>query len=237
MNTWNATVKRIWSEMGSVCSELEIDHPPTFQPGQYFLLNDASPGGAMVPNAVYPIEITSLGIRIAPPTPTGWAPGLILSGQGPLGNGFHIPAITRKISLVCYHSSPQLILSLASKVQSWGGEANLFWDLPLDTDTILPFQSSLEILPTQAVDDAFLWADMIAIDVPFSRLDEIRTRREKTGKVFSGRSVEVLIRHDMSCGGMGDCGVCSIPTRKGGWKLVCKDGPVFNWDDLAAREG
>ena len=237
MNTWNATVKRIWSEMGSVSAELKIDHPPTFHPGQYFFLNDTSPDGAMVPIAVFPVENTPSGILIAPPTPTSWAPGLTISGQGPLGNGFHVPAITRKISLVCYHSSPQLLLSLASEVQSRGGEANLFWDLPVNGETILPFQSSLEIQPIQAVEDAFLWADMIAIDVPFTRLAEIGTLREKTGKLLSGRSVEVLIRHEMPCGGMGECGVCAIPSRKGGWKLVCKDGPVFNWDEMAAREG
>jgi len=223
--------------MGSVCAELEIDHPLSFLPGQYLLLNDANPDGAMVPIAVFPIENTSTGIRIAPPTPTDWSPGLSISGMGPLGNGFHVPAITRKLSLVCYHSSPQLILSLASEVLSRGGEANLYWELPVIGDTILPFQSSLEILPIHAVEDAFLWADTIAIDVPFSCIDKIRQLWKMTGKLHLGKSVEVLIRHDMPCGGMGECGVCSIPTRKGGWKMVCKDGPVLKWDELIEREG
>ncbi len=237
MNTWKATVRQIWSEMGSVCAELEINHPPTFHPGQYFLLNDASPDGALIPNVVFPIEVTTSGIRIAPPTPTDWTPGLAISGQGPLGNGFHVPAMTRKISLICYHSSPQLLLSLASDVLSRGGEANLFWDIPVNGKSILPFQSSLEILPIHAVDDAFLWADWIAIDVPFSRVAEIGALRKNAGQLLSNESVEVLIRQDMPCGGMGECGVCSIPTRKGGWKLACKDGPVFTWGELAGSEG
>jgi hypothetical protein len=36
-----------------------------------------------------------------------------------------------------------------------------------------------------------------------------------------------LITVPMPCGGMGDCGVCNVMTKKGP-RLVCKDGPVFD---------
>jgi len=28
-----------------------------------------------------------------------------------------------------------------------------------------------------------------------------------------------------------DCGICAVPL-KSDWKLACKDGPVFDWQEL-----
>ena len=40
------------------------------------------------------------------------------------------------------------------------------------------------------------------------------------------RPVFVLVDAPMPCAGMGDCGVCAVKAR-GGYRLACKDGPVF----------
>jgi NAD(P)H-flavin reductase len=38
----------------------------------------------------------------------------------------------------------------------------------------------------------------------------------------------------MPCSGLADCGVCAVPARRG-YKLACKDGPVFDLDELDWR--
>jgi len=35
----------------------------------------------------------------------------------------------------------------------------------------------------------------------------------------------------MPCGGLGDCGLCAVDLKRG-WKLACKDGPVFDLNEL-----
>jgi hypothetical protein len=37
----------------------------------------------------------------------------------------------------------------------------------------------------------------------------------------------------MPCAGLADCGVCAVELRRG-WKLACKDGPVFDLRDILA---
>jgi NAD(P)H-flavin reductase len=40
-----------------------------------------------------------------------------------------------------------------------------------------------------------------------------------------------LVVAPMPCGGLAECGVCAVTTRRG-WKLACKDGPVFDLGEL-----
>ncbi len=237
MNTWQAIVKRIWSDFGSVCAELEVSQSINVIPGQYLLTNPALQGYSELPDTVFPTHNAGSRIRIAPPIPTSWEPGFQLNGKGPQGNGFHIPAQTRKLSLVCYHPAPQLILGLERLVRSTGCETNLFWNRPADIDPILPLQSHLEVVSITEVEEAFLWADYVAIDIPIQNLPEILLLRDKLGSAIHGKPIEILIRIDMPCGGIGECGICSIPTHKKSWKLACKDGPVFRLNELAGEAG
>jgi dihydroorotate dehydrogenase electron transfer subunit len=43
---------------------------------------------------------------------------------------------------------------------------------------------------------------------------------------------QVLVTSPMPCGGIAECGVCALPLRKKGYVLTCKDGPVFNLNQL-----
>ncbi len=235
MNTWQAIVKRIWSEMGSVCAELEVAQPFKVIPGQYLLTSTAPQKPSELPDAVFPTHIYGSRVQIAPPIPTSWEPGCQLVGQGPQGNGFHVPAQTGRLSLVCYHQSPQLILDLARSDQTSACEMNLFWNRPIDSDLLLPLQSRLEVVPISEVEEAFLWADYVAIDTHIQNVPEILHLRDKLGTAIQGKLIEILVRVDMPCGGIGECGICSIPTHKKRWKLACKDGPVFRLNELAAE--
>ena len=39
---------------------------------------------------------------------------------------------------------------------------------------------------------------------------------------------QVALETYMGCGGQGRCFGCAVPKRKGGYSLLCKDGPVFD---------
>jgi dihydroorotate dehydrogenase electron transfer subunit len=45
------------------------------------------------------------------------------------------------------------------------------------------------------------------------------------------REAQILIHTPVPCGGVAECGVCAV-TSKSGWKLACRDGPVFDWREL-----
>jgi ferredoxin len=48
----------------------------------------------------------------------------------------------------------------------------------------------------------------------------------------AGCEGQMLIHTPVPCGGMADCGICAV-TLRSGWKLACKEGPVFDWKALA----
>jgi dihydroorotate dehydrogenase electron transfer subunit len=44
--------------------------------------------------------------------------------------------------------------------------------------------------------------------------------------------VKALVMTPIPCGGIAECGACAVPAHRG-WKLACRDGPVFNLNELA----
>jgi hypothetical protein len=42
---------------------------------------------------------------------------------------------------------------------------------------------------------------------------------------------QVLVVTPAPCGGLAECGVCAVTTRRG-WKMACKDGPVFSLNEF-----
>jgi hypothetical protein len=58
--------------------------------------------------------------------------------------------------------------------------------------------------------------------------------REHVGERWQTRfrfEAQALVITPMPCGGIAECGVCAVTARRG-WKLACKDGPVFDLTEL-----
>jgi hypothetical protein len=89
----------------------------------------------------------------------------------------------------------------------------------------------VEIQPLSTMEEILGWADYLALDV---KRENIGALMEKLGG-WKSRSVlhgaQILVRAPMPCGGLADCGVCAL-TTKSEWKLICKEGPVFDLVDL-----
>jgi hypothetical protein len=194
-------------------------------PGQYLLAHDpASDSPLAVP--VFSAGDSPGGFLAAPPLPRGWLPGLTLSLRGPLGRGFHLPASARRAVLAALDASPAPLLSLLAPALAQGASVSFVCDSPPDG---LPVE--VEIHPLAALVEVCAWADFLALVLPRESMPGLRVRFHNGGRLAVPRAAQALILAPMPCGGLADCGVCSVDCREGE-KPACKDGPVFDLAEL-----
>ncbi len=190
-------------------------------PGQYLLAHDpASDDPLAVP--VFSSGSFADGFLAAPSLPRTWTPGKTLSLRGPLGRGFRLPASARCIALAALDANPAPLLSLLPPARAQDASVALACDLPPDG---LP--ADVEIQPLAALADLIAWADYLALVAPRESLPGLRERLGHARQFPVTREAQALILAPMPCGGLAECGVCSVEI-KGGTKLVCEDGPVFD---------
>ena len=196
------------------------------KPGQYLLTHDPA-SDSPLPAPVFSAGSIPGGFLAAPPIPQTWRPGTPLSLRGPLGQGFSMPASSRRVALIALGNTsarlkPLLMAALAQN-------ASVVLVSELDLSDLPP---EVEIRPVSSLPEVAGWADYAAIDVPCEKLSGLQEMLglEKQAKVPF--EAQVLVSTPMPCGGMGDCGVCAVTTHRG-WKMACKDGPVFDLKDLA----
>ena len=84
--------------------------------------------------------------------------------------------------------------------------------------------SAVEISPLLALPETAHWADYIAIDIPRAAIPEMLM---PIYQFINSGYAQVFIETLIPCGGIGECGLCAVSLRKG-YKLACKDGPVFD---------
>lgn len=194
-------------------------------PGQYLAASSASLEEPL-PVALFPAGLERDELVIAPPIPSSWTTGTGLSLRGPLGNGFRLPASARRVALVGLGTSPARLLPLAFQALSRQASVALY---AVYTPPGLPLE--VEILPLELVNEALSWADYLAIDVSRSDLPSLRSVLNLGLYDNPACDTQVLVVTEVPCGGLGECGVCAVPTRAG-WRLACSDGPVFDWAQL-----
>jgi NAD(P)H-flavin reductase len=203
-------------------------------PGQYLLASDAS--SSPLPAPLYYTDSASEGSAMAssrhfiasPPIPESWMPGMEVSLRGPLGRGFAVPASARKIALIAYDDSPSRLRGLIRPALKQTAAVVLVTDNANDN---LP--DEVETQPLSALSEIITWADYVAIDVARANLFELKERLGELNQLSALKEAQVLIRTPMPCGGIAECGVCAV-SLKSGWKMACKDGPVFDLIDLLA---
>ncbi len=190
-------------------------------PGQYLLaMLSASDSPAAIP--LFPSESTPEGFRSAPGIPASWTPGARIFLRGPIGHGFAIPPAARKVALIAYDDSPSRLRGLIHPAFKLGAEVVL-----LCNASVSDFPESVEIQPMQALTDILKWADYIAADVMRENFSSFKTALNG----IALPETQVLLRVPMPCGGLAECGACAL-TSGYHWKMICKDGPVFNLRDL-----
>jgi NAD(P)H-flavin reductase len=222
MKIARASVEELFLD-GSV----RISCPPEVipAPGQYLLAHaDASSAPLAVP--IFPAQSTPTGFRSAPPQPADWRPGARLILRGPLGHGFALPPFARHIALISFDDAPARLHGLIPLALKQGAEVVLVCDAPASD---LP--EVVEIQPLKAMREILQWADYVAMDAAREHLHQLRQMLGQENQAGVKSEAQILIRAPMPCGAVAECGACAIPLHHE-WKMVCKDGPVFQWKDL-----
>jgi hypothetical protein len=167
------------------------------------------------------------GFLAAPPIPVEWGPGAALELRGPLGRGLRLPDRALRLALLACGQTPARLMPFAVQALSRSETS-----VALFTDAHHPWlPAALEVQPLQNIAEALGWADFLAIDIPLTRLADLRRILGLGGGERLPCPGEALVEAPMPCAGLADCGACAVPSR-GGWKLACKDGPVFDIHDL-----
>jgi NAD(P)H-flavin reductase len=212
-------------ENGEIGGCLEFLKPPVFTPGQYFLVQ---PSGEIAPCAhtVFPINRSGSGIWIAPPLPVIWQPGMEMAVSGPFGHGFHLPVAARRVALAASKGGAGRLLGILEHALAQQADVTFYLDgMPANLPAVV------EVQPFSQLPAAMAWADYLAVDLPAVEFPHLTGWLGFTNGQNYPCPVEVLLRGVFPCGGLADCGVCAVKTRKG-YQLACKDGPVFNLNDL-----
>lgn len=205
-----------------------IECPPGLRPGpgQYLLAHAVKKNEAL-PSALFAAEwVGQEDMQLAPPLPDGWNVGTRLTARGPLGQGFHLPAYARQVALVGLDETPHRLLGLAEQALAAGAEVALYAQRAPEG---LPLE--VEVLPLAGLPEVLAWASYIAIDLPLAGLHGLKKRFGLAPHAVMPVTCQVLVHVPMPCGGIADCGLCAVPATHG-WKLACKDGPVFDINEL-----
>lgn len=155
-----------------------------------------------------------------------WNPGGRLRWRGPLGHGFNLPGKVDKAAFIPWHDSGLMMLPLLQLALKQG--AAVVWFSREVPDWLPP---QVEVLPPEAVSDVFSWAEYIALTCDMQHYSELVSVLGVSRMDHLPCKAEVLLRTALVCGGIGDCGVCAVNTHLG-WKLACKDGPVFDLNQV-----
>lgn len=211
-----------------------ISCPPELvpAPGQYLLAyadgSDFIPaGGSPLAVPLFPsFSYAEKGFRSAPPVPYSWRPGDFLILRGPLGHGFVIPPVARKVALAAFENSPAHLMGLISLALKQNAEIVLVSNAQIED---LP--EVVEVQPLQGLIDTLQWADYAAMDVNRENLDQLKQMLAGREQVMAKIEAQVLIHAPMPCGALADCGICALPLHHD-WMMICKDGPVFELKNL-----
>ena len=174
--------------------------------------------------------------------------GEYLNLFGPLGNGFDIYPLSRKLLLAAGGIGIAPLIALAEQVSTSGCSVTLLIGdrtaariypehmLPSGINVIVATEdgsSGVKGMVTDLIPEFIEGTDQVCACGPlamYKRMAEMESQ-------LNGKSTQVLLEVVLGCG-VGACLGCTIQTRNG-QMLVCKDGPVFElseivWDKAVA---
>ncbi len=195
-------------------------------PGQYALARARHDPEAVLGTALFPAGYSDQGFFTAPPLPPSWNPGTLLELHGPLGRGFQLTPDLHRLACAALDQEAGRLLPLILLALSKGCDVVLYADIQLPW---LP--SALEVQPLAALPESLNWPELLALDLPAGLLPGLRSILKWELSTFLPCPVQALVVTGMPCWGLAECGACAVLSRRG-WKLACKDGPVFNLNEL-----
>jgi hypothetical protein len=224
-----AHITDLWlTGAGTVGARLTCTPPIFLDPGQYLLARSLD----FVESLPSPLFVTGKGgveLNIVPPIPETWQVGARLALRGPFGKGFHLPESAQRVALAALDGNPYRLMALVPLALAQQAVVVLYSSTIPDH---LPLE--VEVFPLELLPEALQWTDYLAAAVSIKDLPRLR---EWIGLPEERRCpclAQVLVITEMPCAGIADCSVCAVKTR-GGWRLACKDGPVFDFNQFTHR--
>jgi hypothetical protein len=192
------------------------------QPGQYLPCQRITDPPNILVSNLFPV-LGDESVLTLEPIPTDWFPGDAIQYLPPQGHGFELPLSVRRIGLLPFGVSPLRLLALIKPALTQNASLTLFLTHEQRDAYLDHIPSQVEIVPQAALKENLDWLDALEIDIKRRDIEKLSEIINTSELSIEG---QVLIRTTMPCRGLGTCGVCAIKTSKG-WRLVCKDGPVF----------
>ena len=201
--------------------------PASIRPeaGQY-LLADRVDEPESLPAAIFSAGWSDGSLLAAPPLPHSWKNGGELRLRGPFGQGFHLPALAHRVAAASLAGLPMRLLPLLEQAIAHNLDVALYTNF---VPAHLP--RAVEVLPLEQLPEAMNWADYVAVDIALEDLGSLRAKLGLAHQQRCACTIQALVVTPMPCGGTAECSICSFETKKG-WRLACKDGPVFDFNDL-----
>ena len=219
---------------GNRAAQIDCDPRLIPRPGGYLLAHNPNESEAVLGHPLFPVGLPAViegasdfePVNLAP-IPRTWHPGTSLELRGPLGHPFNLPPAVRSLALIAFGESAGRLLPLIPLALQENTDIAIFCDVPLPS---LP--PIIEIHALNAISEAVAWADFLAIDMPLENIPIFRDILQLGLHDYLPCPAQILVSTPMPCAGIGECGVCAYPWRKKGYALACKDGPVFNLNQL-----
>jgi hypothetical protein len=212
---------------------VQIKTQPFLQPipGQFFQVYTAD-SEDLLPIQLYPCRVSPAELVLCGDIPKNWAPGTELHLRGPRGNGFHLPPLTHRVALTTLdHFSVNRIMALADIALAVNAEVTLFTNQHLSD-----LAPEIEVLRLEELSQARDWADYLAAVLLPNQVTTFRNGLQLNTGRKKPCTAEIMLEVPMICDETSACGVCAVYTSRG-WRLACKDGPVFALDDLPDEDG
>lgn len=197
------------------------------KPGQYLQAVDPQDEEQAVATSLFAAGIAEhvdsgeVSMPVLAALPESWQPGTQLQLRGPLGQSFELPKRAQRVALGALGGSPGRLLPLVSPALRQRAEVVLCCDAPVRE---LPM--AVEVQGLDGLPEALRWADYVALEMPVEEVEQLSRLLSRVPRQVRG---QILVLSPMPCGGLAQCGVCTVK----GTRLACEDGPVFELSQLA----
>jgi hypothetical protein len=219
---------------GNRAAQIDCDPRLVPPPGGYLLAHNPSEHEAVLGNILFPVGLPGgleVGSHSGPvglgPIPRSWHPGTKLALRGPLGRSFSLQPAVQSLALIALGETAGRLLPLIPLALQNNIDVAIFCETPLP-----PLPPVIEVRSLRAIPDAVAWADFLALDIPLENIPVLRETLQLGPYDYLPCPAQVLVTTPMPCAGIAECGVCALPKRRKGYALACKDGPVFNLNQL-----
>lgn len=230
MKIHQASISEMTALNNEACLRLEWAVSLKTFPGQFFQVfaHDTS---ELLPTLLFPCGGDVIGQLFCGNIPKDWLPGTVLHLRGPRGNGFHLPPLARRVALTTLDTiSINRLLPLADQALKNGAEITILTDE--NHEHLAP---EIEVLSLTELSRIKNWTDYLAAALPPTKVNTLTRSLEMLPGKGVPFTAEVMLDTPMICDENSACGVCSVNTARG-WKLACKDGPVFSLEEIISEE-